>query len=306
MARINHLESMKLFIEVVESGSFSAAARKLRTQQSTVSRVIGSLEADYKTALLTRSTRKMMLTEAGHTFLAESRKILAEIEDLQGRMKRIREEPRGLLRVGLSTTFGRLFVVPALAEFKAKYPDIALEVHLDDRLVDIVAEGYDVVIRVGGSEDSFVTSRTLAVVRRGLFVSKGLLKKLGPISTPRDLERYPAILFEERMPAQPKWTLSQGRSKQQVAIPSTICVNQVDSICTLVQDGLGVAHVPLFLIDPEAKGQALERVLPEWDLVGDFENTAGVFALFSGGSKVSAKVRVFVDHLVSRLSRLQS
>jgi DNA-binding transcriptional LysR family regulator len=173
-------------------------------------------------------------------------------------------------------------------------------------LVDIVAEGYDVVIRVGASDDSFVTSRKIAVVRRGLFVSKSLLKKLGPISTPRDLEKYPAILFEERMPVQPKWIFSQGRSKQSVLIPSATCVNQLDGICTLVRDGLGVAHVPLFLIDSGGKGQELERVLPDWDVVGDIENSAGVFALFSGGPKVSAKVRVFVDHLVSRLSRLQN
>lgn len=305
MPSINYLEGMKLFIEVVESGGFSAAARKLRMQQSTVSRVIGDLEADYKTALLTRTTRKMVLTEAGHTFLAESRKILAEVDDLQGRMRRIREEPRGLLRIGLPTTFGRLFVVPALAEFKVKYPDISLEVHLEDRLVDIVAEGYDVVIRVGASDDSIVTSRKIAIVRRGLFVSKSLSRKLGPISSPRDLERYPAVLFGERMPAQPKWVFSQGRSKQSVFIPSATCVNQLDSICTLVKDGLGVAHLPLFLIDPEAKSQTIERVLLDWDVIGDIENSAGVFALFAGGAKVSAKVRVFVDHLVHRLSRLR-
>jgi DNA-binding transcriptional LysR family regulator len=107
------------------------------------------------------------------------------------------------------------------------------------------------------------------------------------------------------MPAQPKWVFSQGRSKQSVLIPSAICVNQLDSICTLVQDGLGVAHVPLFLIAPDAKGQTIERILPEWDVVGDIENSAGVFALFAGGTKVSAKVRVFVDHLVSRLSQLK-
>ena len=112
MERINKIEAMKLFIEVVEGGGFSAAARKMRVQQSTVSRIIAQLESEYHTALLTRTTRKMVLTEAGHHFLAESRKILAQMEDLQSHLKRTKVEPKGLLRIGLPTAFGRLFVVP--------------------------------------------------------------------------------------------------------------------------------------------------------------------------------------------------
>ena len=302
MSSINHLEAMKLFVAVVECGGFSAAARKLRIQQSTVSRVIGSLEDDFKTALLRRTTRKMILTEAGYSFLAESRKILTEVEDLQARMKRVREEPRGILRIGIPTAFGKFFVIPAIAEFKAKYPEIALEIHLEDRFVDIISEGYDVVIRVGASDDSLITGRKIAVVRRGLFVSKHLLKKIGPVSAPRDLEKFPAILFADRMPTYPKWTFAQGRSRQRIPIHSATCVNQLDSIFSLVKDGLGVAHLPLFLFNPETKQNTVERILPDWDLI---ENTAGVFALFPGGSLVSAKVRVFVDYLVARLSRLQ-
>ena len=305
MERINQIEAMKLFIEVVEGGGFSAAARNLRVQQSTVSRIISQLENEYNTTLLTRTTRKMVLTEAGHILLAESRKMIAGMEDLGSRLRRTREEPKGLLRIGLSITFGRLFVVPTLAEFKTKYPDITLEVHLEDRLVDFIAEGYDVVIRVGESDDTFVTSRKLAVVRRGMFVAKSLIKKLGPISTPGDLEKYPAVLFEERMPVSPKWTFSQGSSKQHIPIRSATCVNQLDSICDLVRAGLGVAHVPLFLADTAVRGNAVERILPEWDVVGEIDSTAGVYALFLGGPKVSAKVRVFVDHLVNHLSRLQ-
>jgi hypothetical protein len=296
---------MKLFIEVVDGGGFSAAARKLRVQQSTVSRIISQLETEYNTILLTRTTRKMVLTEAGHILLAESRRMIAEMDDLCLRLRRTREEPKGLLRIGLSTTFGRLFVVPTLAGFKAKYPDITLEVHLEDRLVDFISEGYDVVIRVGDSEDSFVTSRKLAVVRRGMFVAKSLKNKLGPISSPQDLEKYPAVLFEDRMPTSPQWTLSKGRSKQHIPIREATCVNQLDSICDLVQAGLGVAHVPLFLADAAVRGHSVERVLSEWDVVGDIDSTAGVYALFLGGPKVSAKVRVFVDHLVHHLSRLQ-
>ncbi len=300
---MNFLHGMRLFIEVVECGGFSAAARKLAIQQSTVSRMIGALEEHYNTSFLVRSTRKMRLTEAGTVFLADSRRILGEIDELGIRMRRVREEPRGLLRVGLSTVFGRLFIVPLLAEFKRKYPEIMLEVHLEDRLMDIVAEGYDVVIRVGNSHDSLTTSRKIAEVRRGLFVAKSLLKKLGPVNAPKDLAAFPAILFEDQMPVHPRWTLAQGRSRQRVPIHSATCVNQLDSICALTKDGMGVAHIPLALVEMSEGSGTLERVLPDWEVVGKLENNAGVYVLFSGGSKVRAKVRVFVDHLVRSLAR---
>jgi DNA-binding transcriptional LysR family regulator len=302
MPSIDQLESMKVFIAIVESGSFSAAARKLRLQQSTISRVIGGLEDEYNTVLLNRTTRKMTLTEAGHAYLSDSRRILAEVDELNIRMKRIREEPKGLLRLGLPTAFGKLIVVPTLSEFKRRFPDIMLEIHHDDRLVDIIAEGYDVVIRVGGSQDSLITSRKIALVRRGLFVAKSLLKKLGPVVSPQDLSRFPALLFDDRAPEVPKWTLSKGRNRVSVPIPSLTAVDQLDSLHTLLKEGLGVAYAPLFFM--ETAGTPIERVLPDWDVVGDLEASSGVYALFPGGSKVSAKVRVFVDFLVERLSRM--
>jgi DNA-binding transcriptional LysR family regulator len=237
MANIDQLEGMRVFIAVVEGGSFSEAARKLHVQQSTISRAIGGLEEEYNTILLNRTTRKMTLTEAGHSFLAESRKILADVNDLNSRMKRIREEPKGLLRIGLSTAFGKLIVVPTLTEFKRKFPAITLEIHHDDRLVDIIAEGYDVVIRVGGSEDSLITSRKIAVVRRGIFGAKSLFKKLGSVETPQDLARYPAIVFEDHVPASPKWTLTKGRNRVSVPISSITSVDQLDSLYTLLKGG---------------------------------------------------------------------
>lgn len=306
MGRIDHLESMKVFVVVVETGSFSGAARKLHVQQSTISRIVGALEEEYNTVLLNRTTRKMTLTEAGHSFLLDSRRILAEVEDLSGRMKRIREEPKGLLRLGLSTAFGKMIVIPTLNEFKRKFPEITLEIHHDDRLVDIIAERYDVVIRIGGSDDSLITSRKIAVVRRGLFVAKAMLKKLGPVSSPQDLSRFPVIVFEDHIPSSPKWVLAKGRNRVTIPIQSITSVDQLDSMYTLLKEGLGVAYVPLFFGELSNAGSLIERVLPDWDVTHELEPTSSVYALFPGGTKVSAKVRVFVDFLVSRLSELNS
>jgi DNA-binding transcriptional LysR family regulator len=305
MRRIDQLASMRTFIAVVETGSFSAAARKLRVQQSTISRTVGALEEAYNAALLSRTTRKMKLTEAGHAFLADSRKILSEVDDLNARMKRIHEEPKGLLRIGLSTAFGKLIVAPTLPEFKQRFPGVTLEVHHDDRLVDIIAEGYDVVIRVGRSDDSLITSRKIAVVKRGLFGAKSLIRKLGPITTPQDLSRYPALLFGERVPVSPKWQLTKGRSRVSVPITSVTSVDQIDSLHALMSYGLGITYAPLFLTDTGMSGPPIERVLPDWDVIHRLEPTSGVYALFPGGAKVSAKVRVFVDFLVERMSAMR-
>ena len=303
---INKIEAMQAFIAVAEEGGFSAAARKLRVQQSALSRIVSSLESEFATSLMTRTTRKLALTEAGHQYLQESKRLLAELADLEARMKKIREEPRGILRINLSTAFGKWVVVPILAEFKRNYPDVVLEIHMEDRLIDLVSEGFDVVIRVGASEDSRVTGRKVAVVRRGLFLSKQLLKKNGPISEPSDLSRFPAIHFDDRVQSHPKWTLGQGRTKQTVSIPSSTVVNQLDGVFQLACDGLGVAQLPLFIASGPRASDHLVRVLPEWDVYGEVGNMDRVYALFTGGKNASAKVRVFVDFLVNKLSQDQS
>ena len=306
MGSINQLESMRVFIAVVECGGFSQAARKLRLQQSGISRIVGALEEEYDAVLLNRTTRKMTLTEAGQIYLSDSRKILAEVEELTGRMKRIQEEPKGLLRIGLSTAFGKLIIIPKLSQFKSKYPDISLEIHHDDRLVDIIAEGYDLVIRVGGSSDSLITSRKIAVVRRGLFGAKSLLKELGPIETPQDLARFPALVHENLAPSSSNWTLVKGRNRVTVPAASATSVDHLDSLYLLLKQGIGVAYVPLFFAEISETGPSIERILPDWNVIHQLQPTSSVYALFPSGSKTSAKVRVFVDFLVQQLSELNT
>lgn len=299
---INQIEAMRVLVKIAEAGSFSAAAQKLRIQQSSVSRIISKLENELGVTLLTRSTRKLSLTEAGSVYLTESRRILAELENLHSTIKKTREVPNGILRISLSTAFGKWVVLPLLMSFKSKYPQVQLEIHLEDRLVDIISEAYDLVIRVGESEDSRVTSRKIAVIRRGLFVSKELIKIHGPIRKPSDLEKYPLISFDDRVEHAPSWTLLHGKIKEKVRFKSVTSVNQLDGIHLLVRDGLGIAQLPLFMGNDERIRTSLQRVLPEWNLSGDVGNTDRVYALFTGGKNMTAKVRVFLDYLVDQLS----
>ena len=186
-----------------------------------------------------------------------------------------------------------------------RFPDVTLEVRCNDRRVDIIAEGYDVVVRVGRSDDSIITSRKIAVVKRGLFGAKSLIRRLGPITTPQDLSRYPALLYGAHVPASPTWQLGKGQSRVRVPITSITSVDQLDSLYALMREGLGIAYAPLFLSDTGMSGPPIERVLPDWDVIG-LEATAGVYALFPGGAKASAKVRAFVDFLVERVAALRT
>ena len=302
---INQTEVMRILVAIAGEGGFSAAARKLRLQQSSVSRSISSLENELGVALLNRTTRKISFTEDGLTYLAESRRILTEIDNLNASVRKTREVPQGTLRISLSTAFGKWVVIPVLAEFKMKYPEVSLEVHLEDRLVDIVSEAYDVVIRVGETEDSRVTSRKIAIVRRGIFVSKKLMKTLGPIRNPTDLERYPAVIFDDRADPAATWTFTQSKTRLRIRFKSATAVNQLDGVYRLVCDGLGVAQLPLFIGSESGNTGQLEQVLPEWDFAGEIGNYDRVYALFTGGRKMSAKVRVFLDYLVKKLSQIE-
>lgn len=305
MNKINQTEAMRVLVAIAEEGGFSAAARKLRLQQSAVSRVVGALEDSLGVALLTRTTRKLSFTESGLRYLSESRRILSEIDELNQDVRRTRDVPQGNLKISLPTAFGRWVVVPRLARFCERYPDVRLEVHLEDRLVDLVAEAYDVVIRVGESGDSRVTSRKLALIKRGVFVARKLRSKIGPIESPTDLARYPLVAFDDRVDPASTWTFTQGRSRQRIRFEHVNAINQLDGVYQLACDGLGVAQLPLFMGHDSRAGGRLVRVLADWELAGDVSNVDRVYALFTGGQKMGAKLRVFLDYIVEELSRLK-
>jgi DNA-binding transcriptional LysR family regulator len=189
-----------------------------------------------------------------------------------------------------------------LAEFKRRYPEITLEIHVEDRMVDVVGESFDVVLRVGASPDSFITSRKIAVVRRGLLIAESLIKRSGGVTRPADLARFPALWFNDRVPVPPRWVVTQGRRRETVPISEITSVNQLDGLHALLVGGMGVAHAPLFFAPP---GSGLRQVLPEWEVRGALDAQSGVYALFPGGAHASAKVRVFVDYLVECFARAE-
>ncbi len=299
---INHLDAMKTLIAISETGSFSLAAKKLHVQQSSVSRLVSRLEYELDAQILIRTTRKLYFTEAGLKYLSESKKILSQIQSLNEDLKENQTSPKGLLKISLPTALGKGIILSELAGFRNRYPDIDLELHLEDHFVDLVAGSYDVAIRVGESDPSSLTSKKIAVVRRGIFVSRKLQEKLGEIKHPADLSKYPLLSFDEHWNPHTSWNLSQGKQRVKVHFSRVISINQLEGAHLLAQEGLGVVRLPLFMGNQNAAHTPLTQVLHGWEISGRTGSIDRVYALFMGGKHTSAKVRVFVNYLIQRLS----
>lgn len=295
--------AMKGFVKVAQSGSFSRAAKDLGANQSSLSRLVQSLEEELGVQLLHRTTRQLRLTEPGTVFFAEASRIVADIDELTARTRELQTATRGHLRIGMPIAFGRGFVVPRLAEFHRSFPEVTLELLMDDRLVDVVREGFDVVIRIGVLPSSTHLSRKLAVVRRYLVAAPSLLQKTGRGFSSEHLGTLPAILFESTRSQSPSWRLTRERSRKEIPIRSHLSVNHLESILTLARDGLGVAHLPSWLVQSDLDSGRLERLLPEWSVASASASESVVHAVYPATRKQTAKVRAFIDFLVTAIAK---
>ncbi len=294
------LHSMRLFSEVVDAGSFSAAGRKFGLAASSVSRQVGSLEDTLGARLLNRSTRKLSLTEAGRLYHERVRQIIADVEDANRSVSHLEAIPRGLLRVNGPTVFGRLHIAPHLPEFLRQYPEIDIDLTLTDHFVDVIEEGSDVVVRVGGLSDSSLFARRLAPNRRVLCASPAYLDANGRPQKPADLTAHTCIVYKLRSTTG-VWHICCGESgaKEQVQVKGRLSANNAEALHEAVLGDLGISLLPIWLVGQDLQEGRLERVLPtlEADLTTD---ETSIHAIYPHKRLLSAKVRAFVDFLVEK------
>lgn len=294
------LHSMRLFSEVVDAGSFSAAGRKFGLAASSVSRQVGSLEDTLGARLLNRSTRKLSLTEAGRIYNERVRLIIADVEDANRSVSHLEAVPRGLLRVNGPTVFGRLHIAPHLPEFLRQYPEIDIDLTLTDHFVDVIEEGSDVVVRVGGLSDSSLFARRLAPNRRVLCASPAYLNANGRPQKPADLTDHTCIVYRLRSTTG-VWHICCGESgaKEQVQVKGRLSANNAEALHEAVLGDLGISLLPIWLVGQDLQEGRLERVLPtlEADLTKD---ETSIHAIYPHKRLLSAKVRAFVDFLVEK------
>lgn len=295
---MDRLHAMEVFVRVVETGSFSAAARDLRIGQPAVSKLVAALEDRLQVRLLVRSTRQLRPSEAGQTFYERALRTLAEADEADSAARGEGAGLDGRLRVCVPITFARLHIVPRIETFLAAHPNIRLDLIMDDRFVDLLEESIDLAIRGGELSDSSLTARKLASCDRHVVASPAYLARMGTPSTPADLLAHTAIVYAQGLIAE-EWRFRRATSDTSVRVPTRLSVSAAEGVREAVIAGLGLAITPRWLMEPELADGSVVPVLTEWKLP-----TVDLWALYPSGRLPTAKARAFVNWFEENFSAI--
>jgi DNA-binding transcriptional LysR family regulator len=291
---MDKLEAMNAFAKVVAAGSYAEAARRLGLTRSAVSKAVMELETLLGARLLDRTTRRVTPTEAGLAYYERCVAILAAVEETEIQVSRLHDEPKGVLKVNAPMSFGTLYLGSAVAEFMARYPDLKIELMLNDRYIDPLEEGVDVTVRIGELPDSSLIARRLAPARRVLAASPEYLKRQGTPAEPEELSAHRCLTYGH-MAAVLRWTLSRGHETFTVPITSSLCSNNGDVLREAALAGNGITNLPTFIVGPDIAAKRLKVVLPQTP-----PTELGIYALYAPNRYLAAKTRVFIDFLIER------
>jgi DNA-binding transcriptional LysR family regulator len=279
---------------LARKGSMAAAAQELGVTGPAVSKRLAQLEARLGARLLNRTTRRMSLTPEGETYLVDGGRLLNELEALEKSVSGHQALPKGLLRVGATLGFGRRHIAPALGRFAERYPGVEARLHLSDRPVNLVEQGFDVAIRFGEMPDAQLTARLLAHNRRILCASPAYLREAGAPGTPRELARHACIFIREGDETFGTWHLRSGGKTETVKVRGALGTNDGEAATGWALSHHGILARSEWEVARHIAAGALVPVLPDWHLPA-----ADIYAVFRTGSDLPAKTRALVDHLVA-------
>ena len=290
------LNGILAFVKTAESLSFVNAARAMGISASAVGKNVARLEKSLNVRLFQRSTRKVSLTAEGELFYERCRRILEDLQDAEAMLSHAVQAPRGRLRVSLPT-IGYRFLLPLMPAFRRAYPEIELEMDFNDHLVDLIDEGFDVVIRSGGLADSKLMSRKLGPFRFVLCAAPDYLARKGRPRALLDLESHDCLRY--RFVTTGKimdWSLSADPEITQLRLPTVLTLNNMEAMHMAAIDGHGIAYMPDFLVRDSLRTGALETLLD-----AHTSDQGQFWALWPSSRHLSPKIRVFVDFIVERL-----
>ena len=288
---------MHAFRRVIELGSFRAAARDLGRSNAAVSKQIGDLEAELGSTLIARTTRRLAPTEVGQAYYERCARLLDDRVETEAAVASLQAAPRGLLRVNAPMSFGLLHLARALPAYIQRYPEVRVDLVMNDRAVDLLEEGFDVAVRVRTSlPDSSLISRRLAPIRRVLCAAPTYLERFGEPERPEDLIRHHCLIYSlSTSPTEWTFFLPGTSEPLTVRVQPYFTANSSIALREALLAGSGIALVPTFVVGPDIRTGWLRAVLPTFEIAPQT-----MYALYPAARHLSPKVRSFVDFLVER------
>ncbi|MBV5260064.1 LysR family transcriptional regulator [Synechococcus moorigangaii CMS01] len=293
---MDKFESLYAFTQVVEAGGFAAAARRMNLGRSAVNKMVIALENQLQAQLLHRSTRKVTPTPTGLAFYEKCIQILADLEEAERSVSQLQDEPKGLLRVNAPMTFGTLRIAPLIAAFMAQYPLVQVQLTLEDRFVEAIAEGYDLVIRVAEPvESASLISHPLCQTQLLLCAAPSYLERYGIPQNPEDLAHHNCLRYG---PTGNTWHLVSSQGEVSVNVSGSFCANNGEALAIAAAAGLGIAQLPQFIIEAGPWADQLDIILPEYN-----QRNLSISILYPINRHLSTKVKLLTAFLQAQLSR---
>jgi DNA-binding transcriptional LysR family regulator len=287
------LDGVAVFVGVINAGSFTAAAHALGHSTSYVSKAVTRLEKRLGSRLLNRTTRTISLTDAGRAYYERCSQIVIDAENAERSINQLQEKPGGLLRINAPASFGSKYLLNVLSQFMHRYPEVKLEVEFNDRLIDVVAEGYDVVIRVGEIKDSNLVARKFTSSRGVVVASPDYLERKGCPKQAEDLAQHDCIAYS-LLPTPKQWVFYKDGVRTSVMVDPRAMCNSAEIEVAMVVQGIGITRLPLFTCEQEVANGDLQIILDDYDQL-----KLDVYAVYPHRQYLTAKVRAFVDYVVA-------
>lgn len=285
------LAAMRLFLRVVEAGGFSEVARQTGNTQPTVSRTIAALEEHLGVRLLNRSSRAMTLTDDGQQFYAQASRALEAVTEAEGSVGRRRGMPTGLLRLGSSVAFGRLHLAPRMPRFLERFPEVEVELVMNDAFVDLVGEGIDLAVRVGELVDPTLIARRIGTTRRATVASARYLARRGVPAVPADLARHDCLIYT-RLATGSRWHFAGPDGPIAVDVHGRFRADNSEAVREAVINDAGIGVIPVWMFTDEIEAGRVRIILD------DFEpKRLPIHAVYPSRRQLSAKVREMIDFL---------
>lgn len=288
--RKDSLEGLTIFVQVIESGSFTAAANELGHAVSHISKTVTRLENRLSARLINRTTRSLSLTDVGRVYFEKARQIVNDAREAEQSIHHLQDTPTGNLKIGLPTSFGQSHMQPIIQQYMEKYPDVKLQIDFSSRMVDVIGEGFDLCVRMGVAKTSNLISRTLQEYGFATVATPGYFEAFGIPEVPQDLKHHQAIKYMyNQVPV--TWEFrNQQNETVHIDVKNRAECNNLPTQKTLVLAGLGIGRLPTFICQQEIDRGELIRVLEDYEMP-----LQSAYIVYPHRLHLSTKVRAFVD-----------